>query len=116
MREWIKRAVLKTADAKASVGSNPTFSSIKFMKTLITFLFALPLMAQPFSKCIYCHGEFSDAKVVAAKRAKITEYILMDKMPPGDILSTSQKKNLLAEINRISGQTKQKPKQKRKKK
>lgn len=89
---------------------------MNFMKTLITFLFALPLMAQPFSKCVYCHGEFADAKVVAAKRAKITEYILMDKMPPGDILSNSQKKNLLAEVNRISGELKYKAKATKKKK
>ena len=58
-------------------------------------------MSQSFSKCIYCHDEFSDAKVVDAKRSKITEYILVGKMPPGDILSSNQKNILLAEVNKI---------------
>ena len=35
MAEWFKAAVLKTAEVKASVGSNPTLSaSYKYQKSL----------------------------------------------------------------------------------
>ncbi len=56
MVEWFKAAVLKTAEAQASVGSNPTLSAIYFLSSRICRQDKLRF---DFSKS-RCYREFYD--------------------------------------------------------
>ena len=61
------------------------------------------LEAQIFRQCLNCHVEFQQPQTVAAKRQLITQMVNDGRMPPDLVLSASEKKNVLAEVNRLSG-------------